>query len=110
MKYKLIRESTLHLWEQDSKKWNDQRIRRGDHYDYVYLTDIPSSVGFDEADEAFVSFAQKVCNSIEHFTSISDYFSEIQILIDDKTGYCTFRFRFDKFDLDEEYEIDTESA
>lgn len=40
--------------------------------------------------------------------STDDYFSEIQLLLDDTTDFWTFRFRFDNFILDKEYEIDTE--
>ena len=58
----------------------------------------------------FVCFAMTVCKKIEHFTSISDYFSEVQFLLDDKTDFWTIKFRFDKFRLDKEYNLDTESA
>lgn len=108
MIFKMIRESVSHLWWQDNDSSNDEQ-RQQDHYDYVYLTDIPSSFGFDGVDYAFFNFALKVCENIEGFTSIREYFSEVQTVIDDKTGYCIFRFRFDLYDLDNEYEIDTES-
>lgn len=107
MKFNMVRESLLITKAQDSLKRNDQRIRHSDHCDYTYLTDIPSS---GDVDEAFSYFAATVCKDIEYFTSISDYFSEVQFLLDDKRKFWTMKFRFDKYRLGEEYNLDTESA
>lgn len=78
MKFSMVRNSLLILKAQDSLKRNDQRIRYSDHCDYTCLTNIPSS---GDIDEAFSYFAATMCKDIEYFTSISDYFSEVQFCL-----------------------------
>lgn len=107
MKFSMMMDSLLITKAQISMKRNDQRIKHNDHCDYVYLTDIPSNA---DVDEAFICFAQTVCKNIEYFNSVENYFSEVQFLLDPKKRFWTLKFRFDNFRLDEEYEIDTESA
>lgn len=106
MKFNMVRDSVLVTKAQASLKRNDQHIQHADHCDYVFLTNIPSS---GDIDEAFSYFAATMCKDIEYFTSISDYFSEVQFFLDDKKGFWAFRFRFDEFRLEREYEVDTES-
>lgn len=113
MKFSMIRESLDRVREQISDKRNDQRIIHEPHVDYVFLTNIPSSVDFDGIDEAFDCFALKICKTINEkitdITSTYSYFSYVHLHLA-ASGFWTFRFRFDNFRLDDEYEIDTESA
>lgn len=110
MKFDMVRKSLDRAREQVSDKKNDQHIKHFKHVDYVYLTNIPSSVDFDEIDEAFDSFALKIGKRIEHFTQISSYFADVHLTLDDATDFWTFRFRFDKFRLEKDYTIDTDAV
>lgn len=110
MKFKMIRKTLQYSRKQGSLKRRDKHIKHEDHFDYVYLTDIPSSIELDDVDDAFDCFCRMIFAKIreEDCYSTDDYFSEIQLLLDDTTDFWTFRFRFDNFILDKEYEIDTE--
>ena len=107
MKFNMVRKMLDRTREQVSDKRNDQRIVHKTHVDYIYLTNIPASVGFDDIDDAFDCFAFEVCANIEYFTSISSYFSDVHTVLDDTKKFWTFRFRFDEYKLEEEYEIET---
>lgn len=96
--------------EQDNYKKKDRRKIYETHSKYVFLTNIPESATNEELNAAFDCFALKVAKSIEYFTRISDYFCDLHYKLDDKAEFWTFEFRFDKFRLGKEYEIDTDAA
>lgn len=91
-------------------KSRDQRPKHEDHCDYTYLTDIPSSISLDEVNDAFDLFCDIInSKAMKKYKCTSD-FTEIQLHRDPKTAFWTFKFRYDLYLLDDEYEIDTDTA
>lgn len=109
MKFSMIRKDFHFRRKQGSLKRRDQRIRREDHGDYTFLTNIPE-LDLNQVNEAFDCFCRLIFEKIkdEERYSMDDYFTEIDLHLDDATGNWVFNFRFDKFVLAKEYEINTD--
>lgn len=110
MKFSMLRKDFHFKRKQGSLKRRDQHIRHEDHGDYTYLTNIPD-IDLDAVNEAFDCFCRLIFGKIkdEERYSTDDYFTEIDLHLDDATGNWTFNFRFDEFVLAKEYEIDTDA-
>lgn len=69
------------------------------HFDYVYLTDIPSSVGYKDVINVLKCF--------EWYVDDKKGLSDIQLVCDDMTEKWIFKFKSNN-ELDTEYSFNTD--